>query len=298
MRINPRQKELAVFWGLCLLVGSGWLVGLVDPPLSHPLVHLGLQSTLLAGVFALLGRRRFAGLQWLGIASWGSVLVLPAVVSAGAGVALPPVTLVLVFTLVPVITVLVESHTAARFGPNDSPLELLLPALGGVGGAALLLPFNLPQGTEEWRWLGAAVGAAMLTGLALVRLRLLLRDAAVASAACTVSAGWAAVCLCLGWLGQQRGMAVSVPRMIALDLQQAAIAGGMIWLILTLLRKWTAGRFSARYLAAPLVTVLEGLALLRPPIGWTLCAGTVLLGIAVGMLLRAKAADYADAMWE
>lgn len=290
VRISSGVKWQVAFWSLCLLAGSGWILGLLNPPESRPLLHLGLESALLAGVFSFLGRRGFAGLRWLAVTLWGAVLVLPAVLSAGAGVALPPVSLALVFTLVPAITVLVEGQTEADFGLGESWTRRMVPALTGVGGAAFLLPFAIPHEAAGWFWLGAAAGAAVLTGIALVRLRRLLLGAAIASAASAVFAGWAIVCLCLGWVN--RGVdALSVPRMLALDLQQAVLAAGLVVLTVSLLRNWTAARFSARYLGAPLVTVLEGVMLLRPQISWTLCAGVGALGVAVAMLLRADHAD-------
>lgn len=297
MRIGSGARGQAAFWGLCLLAGSGWLVGLLNPPVSHPLLHLGFESLLVACVFGWFGRRDFAGVRFLAIALWGAVLVFPAVLSAGAGVALSPVTLALVFTLVPGITVLVASQTMAQFGLSESPTRLLLPALAGVGGAALLLPFSIPQEAAGWLWLTAAVGAALVTGVALVRLQRLLRGVAIASASSSVCGGWAVVCLAVGWVGQ--GVAgPGMPRMLALDLQQAAISAALVVLTVVLLRSWTAARFSVRYLAAPLVTVLEGVVLVRPQVSWTLCAGVGALGVAIAMLLRSGEADSPDSLLE
>ena len=127
--------------------------------------------------------------------------------------------------------------------------------------------------------MGAVVCAAVLAGVAAVRLRRLLaetgwlRGAAVICGATSLVAG--ALCR-VGWTGVgDRGataVGTEVARCLVLD-------GSMVSLTVWLLRQMPPTAFSSRYLLVPLVTVVEGFLLLRPGGSWTLVAG---LGLMAG----------------
>ena len=134
----------------------------------------------------------------------------------------------------------------------------------------------------------AAVGASViLVGLASVRLHRLLRGLGFAEA--IAIAGIANAIFLLGW-SAVRGEMVWRTAEFASTVSPSSLVDVLeVLLIVWLLRDMAPIRFAARYLAIPLLTILESFVLMRPE--WTvrMVSGTILLAAGAGTLLFWKA---------
>ena len=276
------------FAALCLLAGSGWALDEAIPGQLHGLARVAVHDGVLAMVFGLVSlhdqsKPKRAWLQIV-LAAMGMFAVPQIVFGAAAG-HVSGMTELLVFLLVPTVVVFVVAQQRAGFGAGESALVYLAPALAGLLGAVELLPFDLPQsGVGRW-WLAAIVGSAVLAGCAAVRLHTLLRGVAVFRGAAVMfgAAGLAAAAFVgLDWsgdLGWNSGAAMwELVRLVVVEVP-------ILLLTVWLLREMKPIRFSARVLMVPLIMILEGYVLERPPVDWTTGLGVVLLaGGAVGLL--------------
>jgi hypothetical protein len=175
-------------------------------------------------------------------------------------------------------------HTGSR---GDSR-GLLGPALAGVCGAVLLLPFTMPGSVAGRVWLGALVGAAVLTGVAAVQLHKLLRGIPLIAAAVIASgviAGCDAVLARASWsaLGTLDARGWLVEGAIALGFEGPVLLLG-IWL----LRELRPVAFATRYLWILLAAVLESYVLMRPSANWIMGLGALLMAGSAVWLLRAS----------
>jgi hypothetical protein len=89
------------------------------------------------------------------------MFALPEIVLAGASAHVTQSTEVLVFMLVPAVVVFWLGQQSAAFGADGGSLRGLVPALSGLGGAALILPFSLPSSWMGRLWLAALVVSAI-----------------------------------------------------------------------------------------------------------------------------------------
>lgn len=290
------RRVWAGFALLCLLAGSGWALDEAIPGLLHGLVRMAVHDGVLALVFGAVSPRDRSALShswrfWAEIALAGvAMFAIPQIIFGAAGGHVSGMTELLTFLLVPTIVVFVVAQQRAGFGSDESALVYLAPALAGLLGAVVILPFDLPQSALGRFWLVAIAGSAMLAGFAAVRLHSLLRGVGILRGAAVVfgASSLAAAAFCwVDWSGNpvwSSGVAMGeAGRLMVVETPVLLLT---VWL----LREMKPIRFSARVLIVPLVMILEGYALERPPIDWTTGLGVILLaGGAVG-LLRADSA--------
>ncbi len=186
-----------------------------------------------------------------------------------------------VFALAPVVVVLVWGAVAQAVGG----MRQLLPPLIGLAGVLLLLPFELPVSGRAWEAVAELAVAMVLVASAGVWLYGLLQQMKLMEAMAVIGISNAA--LLLAW----RGVVGS------LDWRWRDIAGAwwvsfasMVVTVLTvwLLQRMEPVRFSARFLVVPLVTILEGLVLLRPEVTARMLMGGALLAGGAAWMLMAK----------
>ena len=191
-------------------------------------------------------------------------------------------------TLGPAIVVILEAQNEG-FGNAENPLAKLGPAIAGVGGAALILPFALPESVGGQLWLAGLVASAVLSGLAAVRLHKLVRTGAEVEAAAAICGACAVVCGigALIWKAPLRSAGIRdwmIESTVCL-----LVDGPVIFLLLWLVRAMRPMALAARFLLIPAVTVIEGVVLLRPEWNWTLCLGLAsLVGGGVLLLRRTE----------
>ena len=171
---------------------------------------------------------------------------------------------------------------------------MLVPALAGFSGVLFLVPLEQPVSQRGWESVAELVAAMLLVVCAGVWLYELLRQIgaiegfAVAGASNAVALlVWCGVRRQLDWRWSDVAMGVSigsVGELVALALT--------VWLV----RALDPVRFSARVLAIPLMTVIEGLVLLRPGVTGRTAVGILLLAIGTAWLLVGKVPEEAEAL--
>ncbi len=277
-------RILLAFIALCLLSGSGWLLGEWHPETISGPFPVALRSGLLAMLFWVVDRRRHSNQQRLPVGvqaslfAWFVLMVaLPTLAVVHAGQYLSPLTETLVFTLSPVLMVFFVSQSSAGFGVTESPLRLLAPALGGVAGAALLLPFHLPSTTAGRAWLMALLVTSAVSAWAAIRLHQRLAGITVLPAAMLFSASifLLSAPLSFGRAAQLASWSASALKLEGLHslLFDCPVTLLTVWL----LRELSPVAFSSRYLLGIALTIVEGYLLLRPDTNWTTGLGLLLL---------------------
>ena len=283
------------FVTLCLLSGSGWLLREWQPETMPGLFSVALRSGLLAILFWVLDRRRHSSnRQRLSAGALASLFAwfvfmaaLPTVAVAHAGEHLSPFTETLVFALTPVLVVFFVSQRATGFGVQESPFRLLAPALAGVAGAALLLPFNLPSSGVGRAWLLALLVIAAASAWAAIRLHRRLAGVPVLRAAALLSASIFLLSAPLSF-----GQAARMSSALKIELLHSLLFDGPVTLLTVwLLRQLSAVAFSSRYLLSIFVTIVEGYLLLRPETSWTTGLGLLLLLSSGAWLLVAGSGE-------
>jgi drug/metabolite transporter (DMT)-like permease len=290
------------FVALCLWAGSAWLYDLISPGVLTGLPRTALHNGLVAlGCFgwAVWHRDRSPAPRAVAKLAAGAVFMfaLPEIVLAGASAHVTQSTEVLVFMLVPAVVVFWLGQQSAAFGADGGSLRGLVPALSGLGGAALILPFSLPSSWMGRLWLAALVVSAIAAGVAAVAMHRLLAKISLARAGSVVfgvssllTASFAAI----DWHGlpafSSSGLACEVLRLLLID-------GPILLLGLWLLREMRPVAFSARLLLVPAVTLLEGVVAERPEVGWYGWLGLLLtVGSAVVLLASGGETRNADGL--
>jgi drug/metabolite transporter (DMT)-like permease len=271
------------FTAVCAWAGSGWLL---PPNDALPaLERQGLSFTAVAVIGTVLGGLRGRGSGWnqRGRVGVASVLffAIPAVMISRAREYAPETSVAVMFAMAPVVVVLVWGAVTQV----DSGMRRLIPALMGLAGVLLVLPFELPVSSGGWAALVEIVVAMVLVSGAGVWLYGLLRRLGTAEALVLVGISNAA--FLHAWCSVT-GSFDSRWREIAggwwLSLATAMVAGLTVWL----LRRMEPVRLSARFLVIPLITILEGAVLLRPELTARTVVGVVLLAGGAWYLLTAK----------
>ncbi len=279
------------FAALCVLAGSGWALDEVIPGLLHGLVRVAVHDGLLAVVFGLVGLREKAKRDW---SLWAklalgaiAIFALPQILFAAAGGHVAGTTELLIFLLVPAVVVFVVAQQADGRGVSDNPLRPLAPALTGLGGAVLMLPFDWPHSGVGQVWVVMIVLSAVLAGYAAVWLHGLLNGVELWSAAAVMfgASSLSAGAFCWVDLG---GTPVWVGNAAVLEVVRLFVVEGPILLLTVwLLRDMAPIRFSARALGVPLVMIVEGYLFEHPVVGWTTGLGFLLMAGGAWGLLRA-----------
>jgi len=289
------------FFALCLLGASAWLVDSAWPSTLPGAEREGLHDLVIALVLCAVGWRQlvsanFRARPWLKLALASVCLLgVPAMVVGstlgdGSGVVAAAL-----FALLPVMVVVIVSYVGGA--ESSRTMRLLLPALIGLGGMLLLLPFAEPgswrqAGLEAAVVAGVLVAAAasvwmyrLLPGFTVIEAALIcsLANAVFSAVVLMASSVAARAVVSSGW-GGWHALAIEAATAIFLGLPQVLL---LVWL----LREVAPARFAARYLVIPLLTVIEGYALLRPPIGWREIGGAALVIFAAWRLLTASQPD-------
>ena len=276
------------FAGLCLLSGSGWALKEFWTAPTSGLTGIALHDSVLCLLFLFVSQRfksnKSAPARWISIAAWGATLLaLPQVLLASASGTVSGSSVVLIYTLVPVIVVVFVGQRAG-FGVQESPLTLLGPALAGVAGAALLLPFMLPSSTPGTLWFIVMVLAAVFAGVAAIKLHSLLANAEIFRALTIISAAAAGLCLAVAALTWSP-IKQATPKDVAIELASCLFLDGPLLLLTAwLLRTMNPVAFSSRYLLIPLVTIVEGFIIVRPPLNWAAVGAILLAGGGLALL--------------
>lgn len=276
----------------CLLSGSRWLLDNAFPSdlpiLFSQALHYGLIGLVTLVIWSLRRQKTVAvcgNKSWLKIALAGVLLLgLPTLLQEFArsvaeqdGAALS--------ALGPLFVVV----SVAAYGRASAGQGMMMPALVGLAGAMLVLPFQLPSTGYGALLFAVLLVAAMLTAVASVWLHELLLGCGIVLAIVLICVGNVAVLGVAATMGgivsiSAAGLRVEVLRCIAFDLPQ-------MFLLVWLLREIVPVRFSVRYLIAPLLTAVEGMIFLHPGLDLRMVAGLLLMAGGAAALLFWRVED-------
>jgi hypothetical protein len=261
----------------------------------------GLDDLLIALVLGTVGWRSFErvearGRAWLRL-GLGSILLLgvPATLAGMALGGASEVTVAALFGLAPAVVVVLVAGFEAGAGEGSGARGLLMPALAGLAGILLVLPVETPGSWREVEFAGIALLGVLMAAAASVWMYRLLRDFSAVEAAVVCGAANAVLFLVvfavsgLGGVGWAAGwswgaLGVEAVKAVGFDLPQVVL---LVWL----LREIAPVRFAARFLVIPLLTVIEGFALMRPEISLRVAGGAALAVFGAWRLLTARLRD-------
>lgn len=289
------------FLALCLLGSSAWLVEGAWPSLmptaSRECLHY-LAITFAVGIFGWkkIAHSKFRSTPITKLAAASICLFgIPAALIESARSGVSEATIAASFALLPVLIVLLVPHFDLR-ERVDSATSLLSPALIGLAGILLLLPFALPASLREARLYAVVVIAVLVAASASVWMYRLLFEVSVIEATVICSVANATILLAFAlariaingtsWAAEWswNALSVEVLKAVCLDMPQ-------VILLLWLMRDVEPERLAARVLVIPLLTVLEGYALLRPEVSLRSVVGAVLLLFGSWRLLSGSERD-------
>jgi len=204
------------------------------------------------------------------------------------------------FAMVPVAVVVLAPYIGSGVTEGDAvrsegwreTTHLLAPAAAGLAGAALLLSFALPESLREAGFDAMVVAAVAGVAVASIWMYRLLGEFSVIEACvvyCIANSLLFGVTVAIssvggvGWVEGLGGkmLAVELAKAIFFELPQVLL---LVWL----LRVMAPARFAARYLAVPLMMVLEGDVFMWPGLTVRLICGFGLLVVGVWRLLTAE----------
>lgn len=293
------RRQWLGFFALCLLGASTWPVEGAWPSLMPAASRECLHDLIIAFAVGVFGWRRIAFneiqtrlLAKLALASV-CLLGMPAALIESARSGVSEGTIAALFAMLPVAVVLLVSRFdfAGRAEPGTT--RMLAPAIIGLTGTLLLLPFALPASFREASLYALVVLAVLVAASASVWMYRLLLGADVVEAVvicCVANAMFLLVVslasIAIGgasWGGAWSWNTVGVEALkaVCIDLPQ-------IILLLWLMREVAPERLAARALVVPILTVLEGYALLRPEISVRPVCGAALLIYGAWRLLTSS----------
>ena len=281
------------FGGLCLVAGSTWIYDLFAPGMVTGLARIALHDGLLALVCWIrvlwVSKRRISIGNLLRLGAAGAfVFALPEIVLAGAAAHVTPATEVLTLMLIPACVVFYQGQRSIGFEDEAGQLRGLVPALAAVGGAALILPFVLPSSNAGRLWLAGLTLTAFAAGVATIQVHRLLAAVSIAEAgAAILSVGGlltASFCRVQGPVSVSfsgKALTFEAIRIVLID-------APILLLSLWLLREMRPVAFASRLVLVPMITVLGGILVERPEVGWYGWSGIVLAIGASCVLVRAQ----------
>jgi hypothetical protein len=175
-------------------------------------------------------------------------------------------------------------HQSAGFGAAGGSLRGLVPALAGLGGAALVLPFELPGSLVGRCWLAALVMSAVVAGIAAVQMYIWAQGISVARLGTIIFGTGCLITVAFCWLGWSGTPTLTWSGLSFEALRLAAVDGPILLLTLWLLPRMRPIGLASRLLLVPAVIVLEGIIAERPDVGWYGWLGLALT-LGAGILL-------------
>ena len=192
---------------------------------------------------------------------------------------------VAIFSLTPVFATVMEPHIGSS--PRQSN-GALMASLIAVAGALAIFPLAVPGSPAAFAAalvVIAASACAALGNCAAVHLAVSMRELSFASVAGVASAVAAAAFAAVGACTEHTEW--QIPHNPAQMAWLVSVDLPALMLLFWLLRRMSAVRMTTRFLLAPWITVLAGIAFEQPVITLRMVLGVVLLGAGAGWLLLA-----------
>lgn len=294
-RARVSARPVAGLLLLCVLWSAGSLradlVPNITPNVLPAMERQALAFALLAATAALLALRRRA--RWPRRSQAGaavmvslSLFVAPAGLLALSKEWVADLTRIAIFSLVPVFAVVLEPYIGLGMGRHTR--GGLAAALVAVAGTLCVFPLDLPRSLQA----GIAVCAVVLAAVCVAAANCWAVRVAMQMPG-TSTAPMAAIAGATAAVGLATASLVVEPSLWRWD----ALAPELAWtgaielpgllLLFWLMRRMSAERMTTRFLLAPLMASLTGLALLRPGVDLRAGLGLLLLAAGSGWLLLA-----------
>jgi drug/metabolite transporter (DMT)-like permease len=290
---SMNRSAAILFATLCLLSASSWIAAPFDLSTLPSLERQGLLYGAI-GLIALLISGRSVGsrnqIRSSAQAALAGLLFfgLPAIAIELASGAVPAISRSALFALIPIVVIITIASGNAQ-SSGEGVRRLLTPALVAAGGLLLLLPLSFSASTHANLMLATLSAAVILSGIAAVRLYHLLQNIPfLHSVALLFLPNAALLLLCSRILRPQPWSLTDLASLLSVS---SLINLAETLLLLWLLRAMSPIRFAARYLVIPLLTVVEGFILLRPPLTLRIAAGAILLAAGTAALFLLDPSD-------
>lgn len=306
MTIVARTTEKRRAVAALVLLSFFWALDGLAPDLFPILRHGSLPgmerqaitfALLAAGVAVFAVARRSKRPTWQHAMAWAAtgtlMFAVPVLLTFAAQAWVSQLERVAIFSLTPVMAAVLEPHIGHATHRSNGAL---LAGLIAIAGALAIFPLSVPGTPAATLAVLAVVVAAACAAIGnCIAVRLATVHAEFSATAC---AAWmcsaAAVTFAVASAGVERN-----------HWQFPPSAMQMLWLVLVdvppllllfwLLSRMSASRMTARFVLAPLLTVLAGIALEQPQITARMTIGVALLAIGAAWLLFAnEKEDAAD----
>jgi len=288
---NLRQKQapIAVLLLLCVLWAAATLrfdlfprhaAGLQLSPMVHEAAVLGLFASLTAVMAAFRKNRWPRGRGLAEAAMVGAWLfVLPLVLTEFARANVDESTRVALFSLTPLFAVVFEPY----LGGDGAAVRRggFVAAMVAVAGTMLVFPIEIPGSAASFLGFcavvasSASIAAANCRGVRACEKAVDARLSFATVVTIAAAVGLAALSIIVP---QDRANALPLDAWTAPDL-------GALGLLFWLMARMSAVRMTTRFLIAPLLANVVGLAIVRPHVSWQGWLGSLLIGMASGWLL-------------
>jgi drug/metabolite transporter (DMT)-like permease len=293
-----RGKAASILLLLCLLWALDGLAPDLLPALRRaPLPvfeRLAITYTVLAVVaaaFAVKVRAKWpdirAAFSWCGV---GLLLfAAPAILIFVARGWVPQLERVAIFSLTPVFAVVLEPHLGNVRQPAN---RSLIAALTGFAGALTIFPLSVPGSPVAALSVLAVLAAAVCVAAGnCIAKRIACARTEIALVVCAALAAGASAAVLAAVGIFTEGAHWQLPHN----------AAGLVWILIIdvpalallfwLFRHMSAAQMTARFLIAPWLTILAGIALERPTVAMRMALGVVLIAVGGGWLLFARDPD-------
>jgi hypothetical protein len=254
--------------------------------LLHQAIVLGVLA-LIAALAAVARRRAWPPVRLVGFSILVGVglFAVPAILMELAKGSVDDPTRVALFSLAPVLAVVIEPHLSSASTQQPGGLAAGLIA---VTGTLLVFPLELPQTLHAalaFVGIVAAAGSVAAANCLGVLLACEENGPSMLNFAAIAAGAGALILAVMSVPADHRTL--SVPHVDAWSgLELAALA-----LLFWLMRRMSAVRMTTRFLIAPLLANLIGLAFLRPGVQWRGWLGLLLIAVGAGWLLLGPQQD-------
>jgi drug/metabolite transporter (DMT)-like permease len=270
------------------------------PPLLRETVALSL-LTFVAALFTLVRSKPWPRGKQLGLAAaiGLGLFAAPAVLLSLADPFVSGATRVAIFSLVPLIAVVLEPYLVGESNDpsatNPKLADIARPAKGGllgalvaIAGTLLVFPVHLAGSSEaiasSFAVLIAAASVAVTNCAAVRHVRSLHAQSIAPTMA--VAAAAAALTLAIAGAFSRQAMPPSTALLRQLALAAAIDLPGLL-LLFWLMRRMSAARMTTRFQLAPLITIVIALAIEPAAVGLRGFLGLLLIAAGAGWLLFA-----------
>jgi drug/metabolite transporter (DMT)-like permease len=223
---------------------------------------------------------------WSAIAVGLGLFAVPAVLVSLSASWVSTTTRVAIFSLVPVFAVVLSPHLGSEAEPSST--AGLIGALAAVAGTLCIFPLQLPSSIPT----AAAIAALLFAALCLaaanchaVRLARTAQKGSIAPLAATASSAAATALVAASLLIEptSRSLSAFLPQ----PLWSALLPLPALLILFWLMPRMTAARMTTRFVLAPLMAVLLGIAFEQPSVSLRILVGLVLVAAGAGWLLFA-----------